>query len=267
MPGLRPGDRDGAAVSSKKEVLAVLRHEEQRAIGETPPGSNMNDYVRWYFKQLGQAPYGIPWCAVFQCWAEDAAGGLLMPLTAYTPTMAQHFIDKKRFGKVPKVGALAFHNFPDSLDRIQHVSRVVKVINATSVQTIEGNTSSGTAGSQDDGGNVYDRYRYVRSGDIVGFGYPEYEKDLPEFFFPKEKTWFGRNDSGADIKTWQRDLNAWIKGLKRPPADFHLDITKTFDKPTLKATKTFQAFYDLDVDGRVGAHTIRQMERVRARQT
>ena len=248
-----------------EDVLKVLRREEVRHIGETPPGSNMNEYVKWFFAQSGARPYGIPWCAVGQCWTEWKAGGLLMPLTAYTPTMAQFFIDKKRFGRVPRVGALGFHNFFDSLDRIQHVSRVLKVINPTTVLTIEFNTSSGTVGSQDDGGNVHLRTRGVRAGDIVGFGYPLYEKDLPEFFYPKEKTWFGHGDSGADIKTWQKDLNAWIKSLKKPPADFRLEITKEFDGPTAKATKTFQAFYDLDVDARVGQATIRRMEKVRAR--
>lgn len=223
----------------------------------------MNEYVRWY-----PFSYGVPWCAVFQCWVEDKAGGLLMPKTAYTPTMAQFFIDRQRFGKSPRLGALAFHNFPDSLDRIQHVSRVIKVVNATTVETIEGNTSSGSTGSQDDGGNVYSRIRTVRQGDIVGFGYPLYEKDLPVFVYPKEKTWFGRGDSGADVKTWQRDLNHWIRNLKDPPADFHLEIKAggLFDGDTVKATKTFQHFYSLDVDGRVGQHTLRKMEAIRDRQ-
>lgn len=260
-----PPTRDSGP-TTLQDVLKVLKQEEHRHIGETPPGSNMNEYVRWFFAQQHASPYGIPWCAVGQCWVEDKAGGLLMPLTAYTPTMAQHFIDLKRFGKVPRVGALAFHNFFDSLDRIQHVSRVIKVINATTVLTIEFNTSSGTVGSQDDGGNVYLRTRGVRPGDIVGFGYPTYEKDLPEFLFPKEKTWFGAGDTGADIKTWQKDLNAWVRSLKKPLADFHLEVTKVFDTATIKATKTFQAFYDLDVDARVGQATIRKMEKVRGRQ-
>ncbi len=248
------------------DVLRQLRVEKKRAIGETPPGSNMNEYVRWYFDQLHQKPYGIPWCAVGQCWVEHKAGGLLMPLTAYTPTMAQFFVDKKRFGRVARVGALAFHDFIDSVSRIQHVSRVITVLDTDVVETIEFNTSSGRAGSQDDGGNVHQRTRYVRHGDVVGFGDPFYEKNLPEFFFPKQKMWFGRGDSGADVKTWQRDLNAWIRSLKHPPATFRLEVDKDFGYDTVKATKTFQAFYKLDVDGRVGRHTIAKMEKVRARQ-
>lgn len=241
------------------DVLDVLKREKRRAIGETPPGSNRNEYTRWFYG----SDLAAPWCAIYQCWVEDKAGGMLMPKTAYTPTMAQFFIDNKRFGKVPRLGALAFFDFPDSLPRIQHVGRVVD-LSAGRIVTNEGNTSSGTSGSQDDGGNVYER---IRNAYIVGYGYPAYEKDLPRFHFPKEKTWFGAGDSGADVKLWQIDLNRWIRGLTNPPADFRLEITRRFDPPTSKATKTFQAFYDLDVDGRVGQHTLARMERIRLRQT
>lgn len=248
--------------TTKQEVLRICREEARRSIGESPPGSNINEYTRWYFGNATAAP----WCAIGQCWVENKAGGLLMPKTAYTPTMAQFFIDEKRSGKEPRVGALSFHNFPDSLNRIQHVERVMEIISPTAVRTIGFNTSSGGAGSQDDGGDVYWRERRVSSSDIVMFGYPLYEEDIPKFFFPKERTWLGRGDSGADVKLWQLDLNRWIRNMKNPPADFHLEITKRFDDDTVKATKTFQHHYDLDVDGRVGKHTLRKMERIRDRQ-
>lgn len=248
--------------TTKEDVLKLLKREARRAIGETPPGSNINDYTRWFYGNNTSAP----WCAIGQCWVEHKAGGLLMPKTAYTPTMAQFFIDQKRFGKVARIGALTFHNFPDSLDRIQHVERVIEILNETTVRTIGMNTSSGMAGSQDDGGNVYWRTRTVRVGDIVGFGYPLYEEDVPEFLFPKERTWIGRGDSGADVKLWQLDLNRWIHAMANPPANFRLEITKLFDEPTIKATKTFQHHYGLDVDSRVGRHTFRTMERIRDKQ-
>jgi hypothetical protein len=164
-----------------------------------------------------------------------------------------------------------FFNFPDSLDRIQHVGRVIDVINPTTVRSVEGNTSPGDSGSQDNGDGVYIRTR-THAGGIVGYGYPKYERDVPEFVFPTQRTFMRKGDKGADVKRWQIDLNRWVTALfgKKDPEDrkfwFHIDTDGKFDEETVKATKTFQAFYKLDVDGNVGKGTIGKMEAVRDRQ-
>jgi murein L,D-transpeptidase YcbB/YkuD len=245
------------------EVRRILRAEVGTT--ENPPGSNNTKYGAWYGYN------GAPWCAMFQLWVDAKAGHLLTIKSAYTPTLAQYFIDHKRAGKTPRVGAYAFHNFDGS--RIQHVSRVIDVINPTTVRTVEGNTSPSAAGSQENGDGVYIKTRSVRSGDIVLFGYPEYEKELPKFEYDKgDRVWFGAGDKGADVKRWQIDLNRWCSDLNdKLPADkerfaFHIKADGRFGPDTVKATKTFQTYYDLDVDGRVGKHTIDKMEAVRKRQ-
>lgn len=238
-------------------MLGIARKEI--GTSESPRGSNCTKYTNWYPMD------GSPWCAMFVSWVLDRAG-VEGYKHAYTPAGAEIFRKQGRFfTSDPKPGDIVYFDFPDSLPRIQHVGFVEKVPSAQTITTIEGNTSSGDAGSQDNGDGVYRRVRPVSY--VVGYGRPEYngKPDKPEFVFPK-KAWFGKGDSGADVKRWQHDLNRWVKNLAKAPFDFHVDADGEFGTDTVKATKTFQSHYSLDVDGRVGAHTISVMEKIRAEQ-
>lgn len=116
-----------------------------------------------------------PWCAVWVWWAFQQAGypNLIHPRTAYTPTLAAWFRERGAFDRTPRVGDLVFFDWPgDSKARIQHVGIVVGV-GADSIDTIEGNTSAGPGGSQDNGDGVWRRTRPLNSS-IVGFGHPDY---------------------------------------------------------------------------------------------
>jgi hypothetical protein len=123
--------------------------------------------------------YGIaadqPWCAVFVWDAFQKVGGgdLIGPKTAYTPALADWFRSQNQWSASPAVGALVFYNWPrDSKDRIQHVG-IVESFTATTIVTIEANTSNTDEGSQDDGDGVWRRTR-PRNGSIVGYGLPAY---------------------------------------------------------------------------------------------
>ena len=137
---------------------------------EYPKDSNRTRYGLWYGMDAQ------PWCAMFVSWLFrdrlEAIGGKF----AYTPTGAAQFKALGRWGTKPKRGAIVFFDFPDATLRIQHVGIVKKVNTDGSIVTTEGNTSSGTSGSQDNGGGVYER---TRRSSIVGYGYPVYE-DEPE---------------------------------------------------------------------------------------
>ena len=238
------------------EVLEIAQGE----IGtcEAPPGSNRIAYTHWYPMD------GSPWCAMFVSWVLDKAG-VAGYKHAYTPAGAEIFRKQGRFfTSDPKPGDVVYFDFPDSLARIQHVGFVEKD-GGSSITTIEGNTPSGDAGSQDNGDGVYRRTRPVSY--VVGYGRPEYNgKPIkPEFVFPK-KAWFGKGDKGSDVKRWQQDLNRWVKNLKNAPFEFRLEPDGEFGTDTVKATKTFQHHSGLDVDGRVGSLTIETMERIRAEQ-
>lgn len=145
------------------------RARTQLGTGESPQNSNRTPYGAWYGWQ------GVSWCDIFISWLfGQFAGGLdlIGGKNAYTPSHAAWFKAHGRWGSTPRVGAIAFFDFPDSVKRIQHVGIVEKVLSGSYVQTIEGNTGPGDAGSQDNGDGVYRRVRHVSY--IVGYGYPDY---------------------------------------------------------------------------------------------
>jgi hypothetical protein len=224
------------------KVLKIARGE----IGtkESPTDSNVCKYSRWY-------PMVGPWCAMFVSWVLDKSD-IDGYKHAYTPAGADLFKSQGRWTTNPRPGDVAYFDFPDSLPRIQHVGFVEKV-NGDIITTIEGNTSSGSAGSQDNGGGVFRRER-ARSL-IVGFGRPPYSKagdvEDPQQEFAK-KNWFSLDDKGADVRLWQRQLNSVME------AD--LEVTGTFDDKTLEITKVFQKANALEGDGRVDPKTIKKME-------
>ncbi|MDP9357826.1 MAG: CHAP domain-containing protein [Chloroflexota bacterium] len=138
-----------------------------RDVGFVEGANNANPYGEWY--GLPRQPY----CAMaLSRWTFDA--GLPTPAStskgyAYTPSGALWFQRRQRWGEVPRVGAHVFFRF--SGQRIHHVG-LVTGIHGGSIDTIEANTSRGSAGSQRDGGGVW---RRRRSAGIVGYGYPDYD--------------------------------------------------------------------------------------------
>lgn len=235
---------------------------------ERPPGSNHNQITEWF-------GFDGPWCDmgctyVFFHTDQEEEGR-----HSYTPEHAEAFKERKRLVAVKDLirGDMFFADFPDSLNRIQHCGYILKRLDNGWFLTMEFNTSSGLSGSQDDGGNAHIRERPPTV--IVCGGRPNYNGnvELPVFDIPA-KTWFGKGDSGADIKLWKRDLRRWARNLKNPTFDVEefidrlRDPVNLFDEDTVKATMTFQYHFsdELDVDGRVGKVTIRKMEKVRTRQ-
>jgi hypothetical protein len=149
-------------MATAEDVLRVERSQ----IGYREAANGANKYG---------AAYGmdrVAWCAEFQWWCfrEAGAPGLMHPKTAYTPTLYDWFRAQGRAGTSPQVGSLVFYNWPgDGVDRIQHVG-MVEAFDATSITTIEGNTSDASAGN---GGMVL-RRRRARNSSIVGYGHPAY---------------------------------------------------------------------------------------------
>lgn len=129
----------------------------------------------------------VPWCAEFLWWVgrQASGGNTLIPQIAYTPAMARYYMEQgqARWGTVPRRGAIAHFDFPDSVDRIQHVGIVEKVLPGGRIQTIEGNTNSGSGGSQADGGGVYRRIRAQSL--VVIYGYPAYTAETAVRAAPK----------------------------------------------------------------------------------
>jgi hypothetical protein len=251
---------------------------DQLGTSESPPNSNRVKYSNWY----GMAG---PWCAMFVSWLIHRVGlDDVVPKFAYTPSFAEWFKDKG-WGFIDdskaRRGDIVFFNFPDSLDRIQHIGVIIDNEDGR-LGVLEGNTSGTAAGSQDDGGTVAIKSRgyseAVYYGRIAGLQ-GRVEKPEKRFKYPDVRADLRQGDSGADVKTLQLDLNrfsVWLEENRDKATDFgpfKLDVDGDFGKETRKALMTFQHWYNergkaarLDVDGIAGKATLRALDDVRDRQ-
>lgn len=154
---------------TREAFLAELRSHKGET--EMPPNSNINPF------SLSLGRPAEPWCADFIVAGARKVGLQLPSESAYTPTMADAFRRAGRFVHDPQPGDIGFVDFPgDNTHGIQHVWVVQKSQNGN-LLTVEGNTSSGDSGSQDNGGTVAERIR--PKAWVVGYGRPAYEDTPP----------------------------------------------------------------------------------------
>src|SRR5881394_2479026 len=168
------------------QVLNIAR--SQLGEHESPFGSNRQKYSEYWHHPPE------PWCADFACFVLDKAGALDVPMSAYTPTLAQHYMDRGRWGHVPRIGALVFFEFP-GMGRISHVGIVEAILSDDGEVDIEGNTDE--AGGRT-GGKVM---RHERRAYRAGYGYPRYRKNSDEPY-PTVRT----GDHGNSVKYLQKLL-------------------------------------------------------------
>jgi hypothetical protein len=136
---------------------------------EQPPFSNAGGKIsQWELATLGST--GWPWCQAFVNAALVKGGGEQLK-SAYTPQVVQWAREGKhglRLVTSPQPGDFVYFKFPGvSSAFCDHVGLWVG-----DGKTVEGNTSSGSAGSQNNGGGVYLRVR-PRS-QMVAFVRPTY---------------------------------------------------------------------------------------------
>lgn len=144
-------------------AAAVLRAaRSQVGVTENPPGSNHTIYGD---------EYGQPrtyWCGHFVWWCFNQAGVDLrrigIPHPQFTPSF---FTEAAKAGWVRpadtaiQAGDVLFFDFrpPYTTSGIQHVGIATGPPRRGIVPTIEGNTTSGPGGPQDNGGGVFERHR------------------------------------------------------------------------------------------------------------
>jgi hypothetical protein len=151
-----------------------LLKQAQSCIGVTEEPANSN---RTAFAALAGHANGQPWCATFVVACARRVGLKLPSESAYTPTMADGFKNSGRwFVDGPERGDIVFFDFPDGETRIQHVG-IVEAADGNRIRTVEGNTSAGDKGSQDNGGGVFEKSR--NRNVIVGFGRPAFADQQP----------------------------------------------------------------------------------------
>lgn len=167
----------------KRKAIGAARTEAIRwaraQIGttENPPGSNRGGKITEWQKAFASWLVGQPWCGVFVGTSAKHAG--VKGVSSRVASVALIELDSKD-------GSHGYdHAVPVSIDTIRpgdhailfgpgiHVELVEKVHKRSGiVQTIGGNTSSGDAGSQSNGGGVFRRYRPI--GVVYAVARPDY---------------------------------------------------------------------------------------------
>lgn len=142
------------ATNVRNSIVNVARAE----VGYVRRANRWNKYAADVYPTVQHQPY----CGVFAAWAlkkagVDARGVVWLPYVPYIENWA-----KKNGAWITKSGQqkdgdLVVYGFGRS--SAQHVGIVWRDENAKGYRAIEGNTSSGTAGSQANGGRVAVRYR------------------------------------------------------------------------------------------------------------
>lgn len=157
------GNKRRKALKSKKGAIEHTLDWCRQQVGttESPANSNRGPKVSTWERDFHMD--GQPWCGAFVGYALRHVGGITVPDgTVYTPNIVSYA--KTRQGGFAsweswtnrKPGDLILFKWPG-------VSRAVcdhvGILDTDGAHTIEGNTSSGNAGSQNNGGGVYRRDR------------------------------------------------------------------------------------------------------------
>ena len=171
---------------SKSKVIEQARAE----LGNTewPPGSNKNKYGEAYGMN------GVPYCAQFLWWVFNQAGERMAFFgggkTASCGTLLRWYREQGLTVSTSEIqsGDIVILNFSGTKDT-QHCGLVTDEIGNGWWHTIEGNTSPGLEGSQDNGGCVALKSRHIRQ--IVGVCRPTYKEEKVE---PDYKGHWAEND-------------------------------------------------------------------------
>lgn len=163
---MQRGSRWKKAAAMAKNVLDIARGELGNT--ESPAGSNRTKYGAW----MGLD--GQPWCMSFVQWCFDQAGKPLPHKTGSCSNLLGWYrrYCPERVASDPRPGDIIIYNFGHT--------GIVESADGSTITAIEGNTSPGEAGSQDNGGGVCRRKRsktlvkaYIRAYDN-----PEKEDDM-----------------------------------------------------------------------------------------
>lgn len=161
---------------TRKRFLEVVKAE----VGYKEGPSNRTKYGRYTGYQ------NQPWCASFCKWCADQAGVELPGWSAYVPTWLSYVQKAAISGPgtyrsvnaknaLPLPGDIVFFDFAPGTGPAEHVGVVTSggSWDATkTVQTVEGNTWSGTGTYQGNGDGCYARTR--NATDILGFWTPTF---------------------------------------------------------------------------------------------
>lgn len=209
-------------------------------------------YGRWYAGKTGTAWFGnngVSFCGMFASWCL-AQAGVPEPAPgqfAYVPyAISAYQNNSRRIWKIRDARPGDLVCFDWNGDGVADHIGIVELNKGTYVQTIEGNTSSGTSGSQSNGGGVYRRTRYWST--VMAILRPNYTTAKPKPAYPAHYLAFG--SKGERVCALQNILKRAIPGHYTEPID------EVFGNHTRGAVTKLQAAQGLNPDGVVGDKTI-----------
>lgn len=165
-----------------REAITELGVHE---VGFNNRGPQVDAYQREGAAYVGWV--GFAWCAAFAFRNFARAGFRVerIPNRASVGYAEAYARSQRWLAAKPMRGDLVSFQFDGDTwpDHIGHVERVLKApFGFVYLQTIEGNTSSGTGGSQADGGGVYRRRRLIRRNKVTFTRVPGRPKRNPDWF-------------------------------------------------------------------------------------
>lgn len=197
---------------------AVAWARDQIGVHEVPSGSNKGPKITQWEIASGYPSAGVPWC---QCFANAVAhtGGAPLIKDGFTPNFLRGDYAEQGYIPIPvgqaEPGDFIYYKWPGVSDFICDHVGVLTGLTAQQVKDIEGNTSSGDAGSQNNGGMVADRTRSrALVAGAVSVPYPERVK-------PHRTLKLGM--SGLDVREFQEAINERASGCKRPDRRVEVD--------------------------------------------
>lgn len=182
-------------MATAEKVLDAARGE--LGVKESPAGSNRTKYGKWYGFD------GQPWCMMFVQWCFAQAGQKLPYTTASCSGLLnwckRHH--KEYIADSPEAGDVVIYKFGHT--------GIVESVGTGTITAIEGNTSPGASGSQDNGGMVCRRTRKTSTVTAyLRFSEKKEDKKMDNTPSPAHKEgvdWAVKNgiltgDSGGDLR-------------------------------------------------------------------
>lgn len=148
-------------MATVKKVLEIARRE--LGTKESPANSNRTKYGKWYGMD------GQPWCMMFVQWCFHQAG-MPLPYKSASCSCLLVWYRLNRLGsvvKAPQPGDIVIYSFGHT--------GIVESVGSGTITAIEGNTSPGEAGSQDNGGMVCRRTR--KTSTVTAYIRPDYKEE------------------------------------------------------------------------------------------
>lgn len=151
----------------KSELLLRVLLSQEGVVEEG--GNNRGAKVEEYQRADDLPGEGYAWCVSVLQWAAKLAGISLPSGTASVGLLEQAYRKAGWIEQTPSRGCQGFwrldgDGWPDHLFTVTAVKQLGPVL---ILRTIEGNTSSGEVGSQDDGGGVHQRLRFIRASRVT----------------------------------------------------------------------------------------------------